>query len=200
VLVRPHPSKATAKLWREADLARVGEGVSVWETRGKPLEREARSEFFDSIHHSAAVVGINTSAMIEAAIAGRSVYTLVSPELEGAQAGTVHFGLISDFAGGLVNLARTMEKHAEQLERALSGADAAEQAARRSHFLEAFVRPAGLERPATEVLVDVIEAAGAEPARPRRLGGALLLRWASAPFALMAGWRLKAVDAHKART
>jgi hypothetical protein len=201
VLVRPHPSKSSSKRWRDADLPSVGEGVSVWLTDRRPLDPGSRSDFFDSIYHSAAVVGVNTSAMIEAAIVGRSVYTLVDGEVAGAQGGTVHFGLITEFAGGLLNVAHSMDEHAAQLERALSGEDADEQAARRRRFLEAFVRPTGLERPAGEVLADAIEAAGSEPASGRRdLGVSRLLRVASTPFAWIAGWRLKTVDSHKART
>ena len=40
----------------------------VWPKLGEePLERGSRQNYFDSIHHSAAVVGINTSAQIESA-------------------------------------------------------------------------------------------------------------------------------------
>ena len=42
-----------------------------------PIDPDNRADFFDSIYHSAAVVGINTSAMIEAAIIGRPVFSML---------------------------------------------------------------------------------------------------------------------------
>ena len=50
------------------------DNVAVWPPAGaQPDAGKARADFFDSLFHSAAVVGINTSALIEAAILGKSV-------------------------------------------------------------------------------------------------------------------------------
>ena len=56
-----------------------------------PIDPANRADFFDSIYHSAAVVGINTSAMIEAAIIGRPVCSMLAEEFAGTQEGTIHF-------------------------------------------------------------------------------------------------------------
>src|SRR6266508_600619 len=78
IAVRPHPNEAGQ--WREVDLGRFG-NVAVWPREGAlPVTDEARADFFDSLAHSGAVVGINTTAMIEAAIVGKSVLTVLAPE------------------------------------------------------------------------------------------------------------------------
>jgi hypothetical protein len=56
-----------------------------------PLDEASRAQYHDSIYHSAAVVGVNTSALIESAIVGRAVYTVLAPEFRDTQEGTLHF-------------------------------------------------------------------------------------------------------------
>ena len=151
VVVRPHPKRLEP--WRGADLSRFGNAV-VWPRDGSPLEpAEARADFYDSVAHSAAVVGVNTSAMLEAAIAGKSVYTLVSPEF--AQEGTLHFHYLLHENGGFLHVAESQDKHLEQLGRGLSRE--AEDAERTRRFVESFVRPGGLDRSATAIYADAVE-------------------------------------------
>ena len=83
VLVRPHPTNADQ--WRKADLTGLGP-VIVWPLAGAaPADAKSRADYFDSIHHSAAVVGVNTTAEIESAIVGRGVYTMLAPEFRDGQ-------------------------------------------------------------------------------------------------------------------
>ena len=49
--------------------------------------QNADQVLYDTVHHSAAVVGFNTSAEIEAAIVGRRPTTILDPKAEG-QKGT----------------------------------------------------------------------------------------------------------------
>src|SRR5205823_14365290 len=117
------------------DLGHLG-NVAV--CRGKhPVADEARTEFFDSLAHSAAVVGINTTAMIEAAVLGKSVLTVLNPEF--AQEATLHFHYLLEENGGFLHVASSLEQHAEQLGRVLE--ERAEDAERRRRFGESFVRP-----------------------------------------------------------
>jgi hypothetical protein len=89
VLVRPHPQNF--KQWKVAHLDDL-KGVVVWPREGaNPLNHTSRSDYYHSIHHSAAVVGVNTSALIESAIVGRAVYTILAPEFRDTQEGTLHF-------------------------------------------------------------------------------------------------------------
>jgi hypothetical protein len=157
VLVRPHPSNSGGGGWRAGydELADLPD-VSVWPVeRAKPLTTELRNDFYDSIHHSAAVVGVNTSALIESAIVGRPVLSVRDGELRDSQEGMLHFRLISEFGGGVLTIADSMDEHASQLAEALSGNGYDSE--RRRRFLEAFVRPHGLERPAAPLLMQAID-------------------------------------------
>jgi hypothetical protein len=154
VLVRPHPQNADQ--WRHVDLSEYGPAV-VWPLAGAtPSDAQSRADYFHSIVHSAAVVGINTTAEIESAIVGRSVFTILAPEFQATQEGTLHFEHLRSANGGLVHVARTFGEHVDQLNETLRhphGDDV-----RRRRFVEAFVRPYGIDVPATPKLVDALEA------------------------------------------
>jgi hypothetical protein len=171
VLVRPHPYNTEA--WRHADLGDTA--ARVW-PRGRfnPAGEDGRRDFFDSLHHAAAIVGINTSAMIEAAIVGRPVLTI---DAFATQQGTLHFQYLLQENGGPVSHAATLEAHVAQLAAAVKGQPAADA------FVRAFVRPHGLDEPSTPHLVQAIEEAAALRPPPRSdAAAAVLLRPAMAAF------------------
>ena len=147
ILVRPHPSRLTE--WQE--LGPLESGAVVWGSN--PIDAQARADYFDSLYHSAAVVGINTSAFIEAGIAGRPVFTIVTPEFEENQYGTVHFRYLLDAGGGLLTVAQGFDEHLAQL---LASLQAPPEGVR--PFVREFVRPLGLDRAATPVFVAEVEA------------------------------------------
>ena len=160
VLVRPHPKRPDA--WDGVDLP----GVVVFPRAGHaPTDDESKADYFDSIHHSRAVVGLNTSAMIEAAIVDRPVLTVLDPEYERVQQGTLHFRYLLEVGGGLLTVARTLDEHAGQLERAIADGDDG----RSKRFVSEFVRPHGLDVVATPLFVDELErfAASSAPAPQR---------------------------------
>jgi hypothetical protein len=163
VLVRPHPLAATGF----RDLRIDDPQVAIWPGHGEfPLAGGARQNYFDSIFHSGAVVGINTSAQIEAAIVGRPVFTILDPEYADTQAGTLHFRYLADGEFGHLHAAATLEEHAAQLQRAVDGEVPGDLNER---FLRRFVRPFGLDVRATERAVDAIEALGSRgPLQPER--------------------------------
>ena len=112
--------------------------------------------YYDSINAASAVVGINTSAMVESFIQRRPVLTVRASEFRETQEGTLHFRHLSSAGGGALQAADTLEEHAAQLRAVLD-----DPAARRDaieSFLRVFVRPRGLDRPATEILADELEA------------------------------------------
>jgi hypothetical protein len=115
---------------------------------------------FDTVFHSAAVVGLNTSAELEAGIVGRPVLTVLAPESSGGQRGTLHFDYLLKAHGGFVELAPDMDVHRQQLTAAVAGAYDAE--AIRA-FMRDFLRPQGLDRPVAPLVADAIVAA-ARPA------------------------------------
>jgi len=160
VLVRPHP--AHQEQWEAVDISDLP-GTTVWSHK---TEMNADQGLYDSLHHCAAVVGLNTSAMIEAAIVGRPVFTISAAEFAGGQQGTLHFWYLLVENGGNVSMARSFEEHGRDLARALAGDPSAAERCRR--FVASFVRPCGLEEPAAARMVDAIESVAAIKKRPRR--------------------------------
>jgi hypothetical protein len=180
VIIRPYP-KARRRWWHNplGDQA----GVAVWPIEGpgkgsQNLDDESKSRYFDSIFHSSAVVGLNTSAMIEAAIVGRPVFTVLDPEYRQSQEGMPHFHYLPRENGGPVTVGRDFHEHLAQLAEALCGSPGNGT----RDFVHRFVRPHGLDRPACPILVEAIEEQLAAPpprpvpARARRAAAALALR------------------------
>jgi hypothetical protein len=164
VLVRPHPQNGPQ--WADADVGDLGD-VAVWPRAGAdPVDRASRDDFHDSIHHCHAVVGINTSALIESAIVGRPVFTVLDGDFAETQGGTLHFAHLQRAGGGLLKEARTLDEHVAQIAASLRDDDGFQ--ARNDRFLEAFVRPHGLGRPAAPILADAIERAARDGSRPQR--------------------------------
>jgi hypothetical protein len=162
VLVRPHPKRPEE--WRGADLSALPNTV-VWPAEPRlPTDLGSKADYFDSIYHSAGVVGLNTTAMIEGGLIGRPVFTILADEFRAAQGGTLHFRYLLEVGGGLVQVAHDFDEHAAQVVAAI--ADPERAAARAQAFVGEFVRPHGLDAPATPVFVRELERLG-ELARPR---------------------------------
>lgn len=155
ILIRSHPKRN--REWQRIDFSRFRDLVLWPRTVESPVEDDQRADYFDSIYHSAVVVGVNTSAMIEAGAIGRAVHTITVPEFAASQSGVLHFRYLREVGGGLVQVASDLEEHVRRLEDVLTGRDTeGEEAARR--FTELFVRPQGIQVPATPIFVDAIEA------------------------------------------
>lgn len=143
-----------------------------------PIDDESRAEYFDSLYHSAAVVGVTTSAFLEAAIVGRPVMTIFSEDLRHEHEGSLHFQHLLTVAGGLLTTARTLDEHEAQLADILDGrAEAILE--RQQRFVQAFIRPHGLAVSATGIAAGVVEQLAAvrasAPRRAHLLGRAGLL-------------------------
>jgi hypothetical protein len=150
ILVRPHPH--FIREFADVDMSDLG--VSIWSYGDRatvPLKRDDRSDYYDSLFHSAAVVGINTSAMIEAAILGRPVHSLLVPEFAASQEGVLHFEHVRNIA----HIAETMDEHLERLREVvineLKLGDA------ELEFTQRFVRPHGVGQPASPIFVAALE-------------------------------------------
>jgi hypothetical protein len=146
ILVRPHPQRLDE--WHDTTI----DGAVVWGSN--PLDEEGRADYFDSLYHSAAVVGLNTSALVEAAIVDRPVYTILLPEFRDNQEGTFHFHHLLTVGNGFLNAGRTLDEHVRQLAQVASGQAAGSNRA----FVERFIRPNGLSVPSTPVFADTVEA------------------------------------------
>ena len=184
ILVRPHPSRM--REWADIDPSEAP-GVVLWGRN--PVDADARADYFDSLYHSAAVVGLNTSAFLEGAIAGRPVYAPLLPEHHENQEGTIHFHYLLTVNGGLLHTARTLADHLQQLNAALQAATG--ESVRSRRFVEAFIRPRGLSVAASPVFADEVERlAAVRPASVHEGAGGWLLRTALTPIA-----RLSSLDA-----
>ena len=145
VLIRPHPQNAAQ--WVNSDVSEHGNAV-VWPREGEqPVRVASKQGFYDSIHHSLSVVGINTSAQIEAAIVGRTVHTVLDRDFAHAHEGTLHFRHLLVENGGLLYVAGDLPELLSNLESVLEGGLRGEHASR---FVANFIRPYGIDRPASE--------------------------------------------------
>jgi hypothetical protein len=167
VLIRPHPTNGAT--WAEHPFGEL-ENVSVWPPVGAdPTDDERRAAFFDSMHHAACVVGANTTALIDAAIVGRRTFSVLLPELRGAQEETLHFHYLLPENGGALVVAGSLEEHVRQLRESVAGGPSDD--GWRTEFLTGFVRPHGLAEAAAPGLVDDLErlvarrSAASEPGR-----------------------------------
>jgi hypothetical protein len=174
VLIRPHPARMEE--WKAIDLSQF-EHVALYGSN--PMDPASKEDYFESLYYSRAVVGLNTSAFLEAAIVDRPVHTILTPEFADNQTGTLHFHYLLNVGGGVLQTSTSFETHHAQLRSSLrrrpgeSGVNA--------RFVREFIRPHGLRTPATLVFCDAIENVAALPApAPERTAPYLLLvRWAS---------------------
>jgi hypothetical protein len=180
IVVRPHPQNSAQ--WKDVDLSSFGD-VAIWPRGGaNPVDAGARADYYDSMFHSLAVVGVNTSALIESGIVGRLVFSIVDDAFAATQEGTLHFQHLKSVNGGLLNVASSLDEHTGQLAYLLEDVDGRGHAPRA--FIQAFVRPHGLDVPATPRVVDALEELAASTgtvSQPAR--GAAVWRPVLAPVA-----------------
>ena len=188
ILIRPHFKRGEE--WRDVRFDGL-ENVVCWPPAGAvPVDAVSKTDYFDSLYHASAVVGLNTSALIEAAILGRSVHTVLLPEFRDSQEGTVHFHYLLHGPDALLRSTRSLDAHADALAETLSGHDPDPD--RSARFVRAFVRPQP-NVSATARFVETIEALGASPApRPEPAAAwTTLLRPVLRPFARAAAERVR---------
>ncbi len=155
ILIRPHPQRIY-----EWDDVTLPEGVAF--RGGHPIDQAGRDEYFDAMYHASAVVGLNTSAMIEAAIVDRPVLTVLLPEFHESQRGTLHFRYLLDGPNAMLHTTHDLDAHVAQLDTALAG----QLPNRNPSFVRSFIRPRGFDSAATPTFVAALEdqAAGVRPA------------------------------------
>jgi hypothetical protein len=170
VLVRPHPT--TVDAWADIEI----EGAAIWRReRALPITLDERGAYFDALFHAGAVAGINSSAMVEAAIVGRPVHTIRRPQWAAMQDELLHFRYLMPEHGGFLRVAEDLDEHVRLLAEDLASPTAWRPAQER--FVARFVRPLGIRQAATPLLVQALEevAASSRPAAPPA-GGARVLR------------------------
>ncbi len=158
ILIRPHPGRMDE--WVGFDFGTYPDVAF----RGQhPIDDESRADYFESMKYSAAVVGLNTSAFLEAAIVGRPVHTVLLPKYSrNNQEGTIHFHYLLDAGGGLLHVARSFQEHTGQLAKALREPIAVDPQSAR--FVDTFIRPFGRDVAAAPRFADAMEALASGPA------------------------------------
>ncbi len=147
-LVRPHPLNAA--IWADFEEP----GCIIWPKGGElPDKTQSQQNFIDTLMYSSAVVGINTSAMLESAIADKPCITIRAPIYQTSQAVEGHFRHLLN--GEFLELAESHEGAVDIIERILNGQD--RYASARSKFVEAFIRPHGLNVPSGPLIARILE-------------------------------------------
>ena len=164
VLVRPHPDvalvsvemPATKPEWGLDDIA-AAVRRPFDDPRAVVLNTTSVTPqgLFECLWHSSAIVGLNTSAEIEAGLVGRPVLSIKAGDAADGQETTLHFHYLLQEQGGFVQVAGSFAEHVDQLHQALSDALSCGKTARKLAFR--FVRPHGPDVPVSRVLADAIE-------------------------------------------
>lgn len=153
VLVRPHP--ANAHIFNKLAASQV----AVWPTvlsghkASLPDSEEKFADFRASISYSAAAVGVNTSAMIDAVAADKPCIAVVTDRYRKTQVESQHFQHLMK-ANTLV-LARDGEAVLNAVAELMAGVDRTK--LERHTFANSFLRPSGTDVPAATVQADAIE-------------------------------------------
>jgi hypothetical protein len=177
-LVRPHPQNTSR--WETEHLSDIENAVVRPHGGTFPDTENSRAEFYDAMFHSVAVVGVNTSAQIDAAIVGKPVLTIRDPAFTTAQDETIHFRYLLREHAGFVESAASLEEHVRQLRTAIERGPAPETAG----FVRRFVRPHGLDRPVTPIVAETIQDVALLRVTPS--SGSRVLRAVLTPAALLA--------------
>lgn len=151
ILVRPHPTNSQNVI--ESFIALNDPCICVYPLKGEfPDTDERRRMLYNSIHHSQAVTGVNTTAFLEAAILDKPCITILMPRFEQTQM-LPHFHHLED--ARFLEIAYGAQDVPVILIRLFGGHDA--QADNRRRFVKDFIRPHGMEKPAADAYADAIE-------------------------------------------
>jgi hypothetical protein len=166
LIVRPHPDLPVEdRRWLGPEQTGRWDGLDILFRARRMFDDPATlllssesgqaSILHECLHHARAAVGLNTSAEIEAAIAGRPVFTVLVDETRAdGQQSTLHFKYLLDENGGWVTVSPTLDDHEVRLASML---DAAPRTGEVQEAVRRFVRPLGWATPASHVMVEAIE-------------------------------------------
>ena len=152
VIVRPHPLNRGE--WVDPGRAPL-DGAAIFPPNGaEPVSEMPKADYFDSVAHADAVVGVNTSALIESAIVDRPALAFPAPEFRSSQEELPHFRELTG-EEGVVRVSGSMSDHLAQLGAIL--ANGVPERDRRRRFVERAIRPYGDAPTPTERAVAAIE-------------------------------------------
>lgn len=147
LVVRPHPFKDMGVDGLE------NEWVKVFPKGGqRPDTDEARSTYYDSLYYCEAVIGVNTTGFLESAILDKPCLTLVTSMTSAGQEMRAHFKHLMD--AGYIEVARDFSELVDKTMEIISGKDIWKE--NRVQFVRNFIRPHGLDVPASNVMAGAI--------------------------------------------
>jgi hypothetical protein len=165
VVFKPYPGSSPRNL---RGLSRLDEaGVLVrGREHGRPNTTEGLGQFRDMLHHAAAVIGINTTGMIDAILCDRPCVALAVRRYSSTQTDTSHFQRMQESKALWTR--RSVRGAVQAVSQILAGNDPT--AAARRRFVATYARPRGVGAQAGEAAALAIELACA------RMSGAAITR------------------------
>lgn len=149
LLVRPHPGNPT--IYRRLKL----DGVVILPREGGqfPDAGSSLQLLHDTLHYAAGVVvGVNTSAVIEALIFGKPGIAFLTDEYRKTQIETQHFRQLLE--NDVLELADHPETFLAIVRKILAGRD--DRQAQRDNFIQNYIRPLGLRKSAGQAVAEEI--------------------------------------------
>jgi hypothetical protein len=135
ILFKPHP--ANLRPLQPLDEA----GIAVYQReRGRPDTTDAIAEFRDIMHHAVAVIGVNTTGMLDAVLCDRPCIALAVKKYRQTQVNTPHFRRMQESKALLT--AGSVRVAVEMLGRIIAGDQRS--ASSRRRFAATYARPRGL--------------------------------------------------------
>jgi hypothetical protein len=148
VLVRPHPLNAT--IWDGFE----DQNIAIWPKDPSWVDTAAaKQDYCNSLYHSSAVIGLNTSAFLEAAILDKPCVTIITDQYRSKQTGLGHFQHL--LRGDFLEVTHSLRESASVIASILSGED--DKKEQRLRFIRDFIRPHGLDKSASEIMAKAIE-------------------------------------------
>lgn len=149
IIIRPHPYASFDMTAFENDWVKVFPPKG-----GRPDMDDTRQTYFDTLYHSAVVLGINTTGFLDAAVVDKPCVTLMDEQMRDGQG--AHFNYLID--ADYLEIARNRPETFEIIDRIIGGVDAKME--NRRKFVHQFIRPQGMDIPASEVMLKAILAVG----------------------------------------
>lgn len=138
IVVRPHPLNNS--YYRKFRL----KNVKVAPNKGFPLTVEDRNDYIGLLRICDAVVGVNTSGMIDAIVADKPVMSIILSKYEKTQTQALHFKYLMD--SNVLLPVFSVEDFPKQLVKILDGEDSSRE--QRKLFLKRMIRPCGIDKSA----------------------------------------------------
>jgi len=148
ILIRPHP--LNIHIWDDW----VEEGTVIVPKSNRDIfySKSAKELFFETFYYSACVVGLNTTAMVEAAIVDKPCISILCDRYKDTQERSGHFHHLAD--SGFVFVTRQYGEAVDFIVQVLRGEDSQIEA--RKRFVKSFIRPNGINVQSSEVMVEYL--------------------------------------------